>query len=56
MSKKTYTLVTSILGGVSAIASAVVAYVQPSYAAAIVASIGIADTALVEILNQFVKE
>ena len=55
MSKKTFTLVSSVTGGVAAIASAVVAYMQPAYTAAIVASIGIASTAVIDIAGQFVK-
>lgn len=56
MSKKMFNLVVGVTGGVSAIASAVVAYFQPSYTPAIVGSIGIAETAIVEICNLFVKE
>lgn len=55
MSKKTYTLVSAVTGGVAAIASAVVAYVQPAYTVPIVASIGIASTAIIDIAGQFVK-
>lgn len=55
MSKKTYTLASSITGSVAAIASAVVTYIQPAYATAIVAAIGIGSTAIIEILNLFTK-
>lgn len=55
MSKKTFTMVSSIVGGVSTIASAVVTYTEPAHAVAIVSAIGIASTATIEILNQFVK-
>lgn len=56
MKKKTFTLVSSIVGGIAAIASAVVTFVHPAYATAIVAGIGIASTATINIVNQFVKE
>lgn len=56
MSKKTFNLVIGILGGVAAITSAVVTYIQPAYAAQIVAGIGIASTAITEICSLFVKE
>ena len=55
MTKKLFTMVSSIIGGVAAIASAVVTYAQPEYATAIVAAIGIGSTAAIEILNLFVK-
>ena len=55
MSKKTFNLCTACVGGVSTIASAVVTYVQPAYATAIVGAIGIAATAAIEILNLFTK-
>ena len=55
MSKKVYNLVTGIIGGVDVIAVAIVTFVQPSYAVAINASIGIAGTAAIEICGQFVK-
>lgn len=56
MSKKTLTLITTVSGGVSAIASGLVTYFQPAMASAIVASIEIAETALIAICAQFVKE
>ncbi len=56
MSKKTYNLVVGVLGGVSAIAGAVVAYLQVENTPAIIAAIGIANTAAVEICNLFVSE
>lgn len=57
MSKKTYNLVIGIVGGVAAIASAVVTYAVASpLNAVIVASVGIATTAICEICNLFVKE
>ncbi len=56
MSKKMFNLVVCVSGGVAAIASAVVTYIQPPYATAIVAAIGIAETAAVEICNLFTEK
>ena len=56
MSKKTFTLVSAIVGGVSTIASAIVTYINPTWAVAIVASVGIVNTAVVAVCNQFVKK
>lgn len=56
MSKKMFNLVVGVSGGVAAIASAVVTYIQPAYATAIVAAIGIAETAAVEICSLFVEK
>lgn len=55
MSKKMFNLVVGVTGGVAAIASAVVTYMQPAYAVQIVASIGIVETAVAEICSLFVK-
>lgn len=55
MSKKLFTLITSIVGAVSAAASAIIGYIHPSGTTAIIASIGVANTAIMEILNLFVK-
>lgn len=55
MSKKMFNLVIGVTGGVAAIASAVVTYMQPAYAVQIVASIGIGSTAVTEICSLFVK-
>lgn len=55
MSKKVFNLVTAIVGGVSSIASALVAYFEPAYTPAIVGGIGIASTAILEICSLFVK-
>ena len=55
MSKKVFNLVVGVTGGVAAIASAVVAYVQPAYTPQIVAAIGIGSTAVTEICSLFVK-
>ena len=49
MSKKVYNLVVGIIGGCSTIAVAVVTFLNPAYAVAINASIGIASTAAIEI-------
>lgn len=57
MKKKTFNLVVGILGGVCAIACAIVTFCVPApLNAIIVAAIGIAQTAVVEICNLFVKE
>lgn len=56
MTKKLYTLISTIVGSVGAIASAVVTYCQPSGATAIVAGIGIAVVAINDIMLLFVKE
>lgn len=54
MSKKVYALVSGILGGVAAIAEAVVVYAQPEYAAQIAVAIPIAVKAADEIMLLFV--
>ncbi len=56
MSKKVFNLVVGITGGVSTIASAVVAYINPAYTAQIVAAIGIVQTAIVEVCSLFRKD
>lgn len=56
MNKKTKMLISGIIGGVGTIASAVVAFVAPAHTVAIIASIGIAETAINEILNLFTDE
>lgn len=56
MSKKTFNLVVGISGGVATVASAIVAFLDPAYESAIVASIGVVETAIVEICSKFVKE
>ncbi len=55
MSKKTLELVVSVTSGVTTIASAVVAYLQPSYAAAIVGGIGIVGGAVIDVCVLFSK-
>lgn len=55
MSKKTYNLVTGIIGAVQVIGIAIITYISPDNAVAINASIGIVGTAAIEVCNQFVK-
>lgn len=55
MSKKMFMLITGVIGGVAAIAEAVVNFTEPAYATAIVAAIPIAVTAITEILTLFTK-
>lgn len=55
MSKRTFQLVTGIVGGATAIAIAVVSYIQPENMAAINSAISIAGTAVMEICSQFVE-
>ena len=55
MSKKTYNLIAGVIGGVEVIAVAIVTFINPSYAVAINASIGIVGTAAIEVCSQFVK-
>jgi hypothetical protein len=55
MSKKTFQLVSAIVGGVQAIAVAVVTYTSPEYATAINGSIVVIGTAVIEACAQFVK-
>lgn len=56
MSRKMFNLVSGIVGGVSAITSAVITYIQPEYSVQMVAGVGIASTAIIEICSLFVKE
>jgi len=56
MTKKMYALVSGIIGGVGAIASAIVSYTEPAMATAILAAIPIAITAVNEIMMLFVVE
>ena len=55
MSKKTFNLVTGIVGGVQAIGVAVVTYTAPEYATAINSSIVVIGTAIIEACSQFVQ-
>ena len=56
MSKKTFNLVTGIIGAVQTIGVAIVTYTEPGYATAINSAIVIAGTAAIEICNLFVKD
>ena len=56
MSKKVFTLISSIVGGVETIAVGCVTYMSPEYATAINAAILIAGTAVIDICAQFLKE
>ena len=55
MSKKTFRIISGIVGGVQAIAVAVVTYTSPEYAAAINGAVVIIGTATIEACSQFVK-
>ena len=54
MSKKTFELIVTISGAVSAVAIGLVTYFKPQYATAINSSIEIAETAIVAICGNFV--
>ena len=56
MSKKTFNLITGIIGALQTVGVAVVTYAEPAYATAINSAIVIAGTAAIEICNLFVKE
>lgn len=56
MNRKLFNLITGIVGGVQAIAIALVTYFNPGCAEAVNASIVIAGTAAIEICSQFVKD
>lgn len=56
MSKKAFNLAVAIVGAVASIAGAIVAYCEPPLMGAIIAAIGVADTAIIEVLNLFRKE
>ena len=55
MSKKPFQLISGIVGGVQAIAVAVVTYTSPEFATAINGAIVIVGTAVIEACSQFVK-
>ena len=55
MSKKTFTFVTGIIGGLQTIGVAIVTYTEPAGATAINSAIVIAGAAAIEICNLFVK-
>ena len=56
MSKKVYAVVVAATTGVIGVAEAVVALIDPPYAAAIAASLPVLETAIVTITHNFVKE
>ena len=55
MSKKTFALISGIVGGLQTIGVALVTYTGPEYATAINSGIVIAGAAIIEICNLFVK-
>ena len=55
MSKKTFALVSGIVGGLQTIGVAIVTYTNPEYATAINSSIVVAGAAIIEICTKFVK-
>lgn len=55
MSKKTFQLVSGIIGGVQAIAVAIVSYAVPENAPTINGAIVIVGTAAIEACSQFIK-
>lgn len=56
MSKRTFNLITAVVGGVQTIAIGVITFLGLPAAAPINASIVIGGTAIIEICSQFVKE
>lgn len=56
MSKKAFNLAVAIVGAVASVSGAIVAYCEPPLMGAIIAAIGVADTAIIEVLNLFRKE
>lgn len=56
MSKKVFQLITGVVSGVATIASAVVVFMAPPMAPAIVAGIDIAAGAIIEICSLFISE
>ena len=55
MSKKTFNLISAIVGAVQAVSVAVVTYTSPEYATAINSATVVAGTAIIEACSQFVK-
>ena len=55
MSKKTFALVSGIIGGLQTIGVALVTFTSPEHATAINSAIVIAGSAAIEICNLFVK-
>ena len=56
MSKKTFNLITGIIGALQTAGVAIVTYTEPGYATAINSAIVIAGTAIIEICNLFTTE
>lgn len=56
MSKKLFTLISTLVTCAGTAASALVAYYQPAWYGAIITSIGIGVAAINDILAQFIKE
>ena len=56
MSKKTFTLITGLVGALQTAGVAVVTYTAPEMATAINSAIVIVGTAIIEACNLFVKE
>ena len=56
MSKKTFTLITGIVGALQTAGVAIVTYTAPEMATAINSAIVVLGTAIIEACNQFVKE
>lgn len=55
MSKKTFNLITAIVGGLQTIGIGVVTYTGPEYATAINSAIAIIGTAVIEACSRFLK-
>ena len=56
MNKKTFNLITGIIGALQTVGVAIVTYTEPAYATAINSAIVIAGPAAIEICNLFTKE
>lgn len=56
MSKKLYALIATITSAVAAVAAGLVTYFNPSCAAAVNASIPVAEGAIIAICGNFVKD
>lgn len=56
MSKKAFNLAVAVVGAVASVSGAIVAYCEPPLMGAIIAAIGVTDTAVIEILSLFKKE
>lgn len=54
MSKKTYKLVVGVCGGITSIIGAVVAYIDVNNTPAIIAAVGVVNTAITEVCSLFV--